>query len=298
MKKIIILAFLPVLIAGCSGRDDLSDAYGNFETIEYLISAEGNGKILELDLEEGAVITAGQVVGVIDTIPLHLQVVQLKAKIKAIRTQKSGVRAQIEVQKTQRQTLLVEKKRLENLLKDNAATGKQMDDLNGQLNTLDQQILATQSNYETIDSEMRAMEAQVKMVEDQLRRNIIVNPMEGTVLEKFAEPFEMAMAGKALYKIADLKRMILRVYISGDQLADVNIGQRAEVLIDEGDNSQQSLEGKVTWISDKSEFTPKIIQTKEERVNLVYAVKVEVRNDGRLKIGMPGEVNFPKSTAD
>ena len=298
MKKIIILALLPVLIAGCSGRDDLSDAYGNFETIEYLISAEGNGKILELDLEEGAVITAGQVVGVIDTIPLHLQVVQLKAKIKAIRTQKSGVRAQIEVQKTQRQTLLVEKKRLENLLKDNAATGKQMDDLNGQLNTLDQQIIATQSNYETIDSEMRAMEAQVKMVEDKLRRNIIVNPMEGTVLEKFAEPFEMAMAGKALYKIADLKRMILRVYISGDQLADVNIGQRAEVLIDEGDNSQQSLEGKVTWISDKSEFTPKIIQTKEERVNLVYAVKVEVRNDGRLKIGMPGEVNFPKSAAD
>ena len=294
MKKNIIQVLLLVLIAGCSGRDDLSDAYGNFETIEYLISAEGSGKILELDIDEGDVLSAGQVVGFIDTIPHHLQIIQLKAKIKAINAQKAGVRTQIQVQKTQKQTLLIEKKRLENLLRDNAATGKQMDDLNGQLNTLEQQIIATQSSYETIDSEMTAMEAQVEMVKDQLRRNIIVNPMDGTVLEKFAETYEMAAAGKTLYKIADLKSMILRVYISGNQLAGVKLGQQAEVLIDNGTEGQQSLEGKVTWISDKSEFTPKIIQTKEERVNLVYAVKVEVRNDGRLKIGMPGEVNFPK----
>jgi len=298
MKKIIIQVLLLVLIAGCSGRDDLSDAYGNFETIEYLISAEGSGKILELDFNEGDVLSAGQVVGFIDTIPLHLQVIQLKAKIKAINAQKAGVRTQIQVQKTQKQTLLIEKKRLENLLRDNAATGKQMDDLNGQLNTLEQQIIATQSSYETIDSEMTAMEAQVKMVEDQLRRNIIVNPMDGTVLEKFTEPYEMALAGKALYKIADLKSMILRVYISGNQLAQVNLGQQAEVLIDHGTEGQQALAGKVTWISDKSEFTPKIIQTKEERVNLVYAVKVEVKNDGQLKIGMPAEVNFPKQQAN
>ena len=194
---------------------------------------------------------------------------------------------------SQQQTLLIEKKRLENLLQDNAATGKQMDDLNGQLNTLGQQIIATESSFETIDSEMKAMQAQIRIVEDQLRRNFIVNPVDGTVLEKFAEPFEMAMAGKALYKIADLSKMILRVYISGSQLAMVKLGQPAEVLIDHGSDGQQSLSGKVTWISDKSEFTPKIIQTKEERVNLVYAVKVEVPNDGRLKIGMPGEVNFP-----
>ena len=298
MKKPIILVLMLVLIAGCSGRDDLSDAYGNFETIEYMISAEGNGKILELDLDEGDDLSAGQVVGFIDTVPLHLQVLQLRARIKAINAQKTGVRTQIQVLKTQKQTLLIEKKRLENLLRDNAATGKQMDDLNGQLNTLEQQIIATQSNYETIDSEMTAMEAQVKIVENQLRRNVVVNPMDGTVLEKFAEPYEMAVAGKALYKIADLKSMILRVYISGNQLAQVKLGQQAEVLIDHGTEGKQSLTGKVTWISDKSEFTPKIIQTKEERVNLVYAVKVEVRNDGRLKIGMPGEVNFPTSTAD
>jgi HlyD family secretion protein len=298
MKKIIIQVLLPVIIAGCSGRDDLSDAYGNFETTEYLISAEGSGKILELDIDEGDVLSAGQVVGIIDTLPLHLQIAQLKAKIKAIYAQKSGVRSRIEVQKTQKQTLLIEKKRLESLLRDDAATGKQMDDLNGQLKTLEQQIIATQSSYETIDSEMTAMEAQVKMVEDQLRRNIIVNPMDGIVLEKFAEPYEMTVTGKTLYKIADLKSMILRVFISGDQLAQVKLGQQVEVLIDNGDVGQQSLEGKVTWISDKAEFTPKIIQTKEERVNLVYALKVEVRNDGRLKIGMPGEVNFSNPSAD
>ena len=298
MQKIIIQALLLMIIAGCSGRNDLSDAYGNFETIEYLISAEGNGKILQLDVEEGSVLTAGEVVGIIDTIPLHLQIIQLKAKIKAIDAQKSGVRTQIEVQKTQKQTLLVEKKRLENLLKDNAATGKQMDDLLGQLNILEQQIIATQSRYETIDSEMTAMKAQVKMVEDQLRRNIIINPMEGTVLEKFAEPYEMAVAGKTLYKIADMKSMILRVYIAGNQLSQVKIGEKAEVLIDDADDGQQSLEGTITWISGKSEFTPKIIQTREERVNLVYAVKVEVQNDGRLKIGMPGEVNFSKQESE
>jgi HlyD family secretion protein len=292
MKKIIIPVLLPVLMAGCSGRDDLSDAYGNFETREYLISAEGSGRIQELDLEEGAILETGQEVGYIDTIPLYLQIAQLKAKINAIRAQKSGVRAQIDVQNTQKQTLLVEKQRLENLLKDNAATGKQMDDLNGQLNALEQQIIATRSRYETIDSEMTAVVAQIRMVEDQLRRNIIVNPLQGTVLEKFAEPHEMTVAGKALYKIADLEKMILRVYISGKQLAGVKLGQSVEVLIDQGDAGMESMQGKVTWISDKAEFTPKIIQTKEERVNLVYAVKVEVQNDGRLKIGMPGEVNF------
>jgi HlyD family secretion protein len=298
MKKNIIQVLMLILIAGCSGRDDLSDAYGNFETIEYLISAEGSGRILVLDLEEGDDLSAGQLVGYIDTIPLHLRINQLNANIRAINARKAGVRTQIQVQKTQKQTLLIEKKRLENLMKDNAATGKQMDDLKGKLDILEQQISATQSSYVTIDSEAAAMEAQVKMAEDQLRRNFIVNPVDGTVLEKFAEPYEMAVAGKALYKIADLKTMILRVYISGGQLAQVTLGQQAEVLIDQGDERQEALEGKVTWISDKSEFTPKIIQTKEERVNLVYAVKVEVRNDGRLKIGMPGEVNFSKPKSD
>jgi len=290
MQKFIIPLLSLAILAGCSGRNNLSDAYGNFETIEYLISAEGQGKILSFDLEEGSVLSQGQTVGYIDTMALHLQKQQLKAKIKAVVAQRAGVYAQIEVQKTQKKTMLVEKERLDKLLADGAATGKQMDDLRGQLATIDKQITATGSIYQTIAAEIAALKAQVNIIQDQLSRNTIINPIDGTVLEKYAESYEIAAPGKVLYKIADLNTMILRVYISGDQLASVSIGQEVSVIIDDADTVQAPLTGKVTWVSGKSEFTPKIIQTREERVNLVYAVKVEVPNDGRIKIGMPGEL--------
>ena len=292
MQKFFILLLVPALLAGCSARNNLSDAYGNFETREYLVSAEGQGKIMQFDVEEGSVLSGGQAVGYIDTIALHLQRQQLEARIGAVAAQRTGIRAQIGVQESQKKTLLVEKKRLEKLLEDGAATGKQMDDLNGQIETLEKQIVSTRSRFETIKAEITALEAQVRISEDQLERNFIVNPVDGTVLEKYAEAYEMAIPGKALYKIADLSTMILRVYISGDQLAAVKIGQEVGVIIDDPESGNKPLPGRVTWISGKSEFTPKIIQTREERVNLVYAVKVEVPNDGRLKIGMPGEVIF------
>ncbi len=298
MKKLIIPALLLAVLAGCSGRNNLSDAYGNFETIEYLVSAEGQGKIVSFNVEEGSVLSRGQVVGCIDTLAIHLQKKQLEARIGAIQAQRSGVRSQIEVQESQKKTLLMEKTRLEELLKDGAATGKQMDDMNGQLAILDKQIMSTRTRFETINAEINALQAQIRISQDQLARNIIVNPVDGTVLEKYAEPFEMALPGKALYKIADLKTMILRVYISGDQLASLKIGQEVGVIIDDPQTRQEPLPGRVTWISGKSEFTPKIIQTREERVNLVYAVKVEVANDGRLKIGMPGEVIFKVPLAE
>ncbi len=278
------------LLVGCSGREYLSDAYGNFETKEYLIPAEGKGRILGLELEEGSVLSEGEIVGCIDTMALHLQVKQLEAGIKAVDARRSGVRAQIEVQQSQKETMLKEKSRLEKLLEDGAATGKQMDDLDGQLAILDKQIIGTKSQFETIRAEIIAMEAQVNMAEDQLSKHIIINPINGTVLEKYTESFEMAMPGKTLYKIADLQTMILRVYISGDQLASVKIGQEVGVIIDDPATLDTPLKGRITWVSGKAEFTPKIIQTREERVNLVYAVKVEVSNDGRLKIGMPGEI--------
>jgi len=278
------------LLAGCSGREYLSDAYGNFETREYLIAAEGQGRILELLLEEGSTLEESEIVGFIDTMALHLQVKQLEARIKAVEARRSGVRAQIEVQQTQKETMLKERSRLEKLLEDGAATGKQMDDLEGQLATLERQIIGTKSQFETIRAEITALEAQIRMTEEQLSKHIIVNPVNGTVLEKYAESFEMAMPGKTLYKIADLQTMILRVYISGDQLASVKIGQEVGVIIDDPATLETPLKGRVTWVSGKAEFTPKIIQTREERVNLVYGVKVEVANDGRLKIGMPGEI--------
>ncbi len=280
------------IMAGCSGKDELSDAYGNFEAKEYLISAEGQGKILGLDLEEGILLGKGEVVGCIDTMTLDLQRKQLEANILAVDSRRSGIRAQIQVQQSQQETLLKEKSRLEKLLKDGAATGKQMDDLEGQLAVLDKQILSTKSQFETIGAEISALRARISITEEQLRKHIIVNPVEGTVLEKYTESFEMAMPGKTLYKIADLQTMILRVYISGDQLASVKIGQEVDVIIDDQSSAETPLKGRITWVSGKSEFTPKIIQTREERVNLVYAVKVEVANDGRLKIGMPGEIKL------
>jgi HlyD family secretion protein len=292
MQKAILLILLAAFLAGCSGRNKISDAYGNFEAREYLVSAEGQGKIMQFETEEGSVLEEGQVIGYIDTLAMHLQKQQLLARIRAVDAQRSGVSAQIGVQESQKETMLREKRRLEKMLEDGAATGKQMDDLEGQISTLDKQIISTRSRYETIAAEINALEAQYRISEDQLERNFIINPVRGTVLEKYAEPFEMAAAGKALYKIADLETMILRVYISGDQLAEVKIGQEVGVIIDDPETAGNPLPGKVTWISGKSEFTPKIIQTREERVNLVYAVKVEVQNDGRLKIGMPGEVIF------
>ncbi len=294
MQKFILLLACMALLAGCSGRNERSDTYGNFETVEYLISAEGQGRIQRFDVEEGDVLSRGQVVGYIDTTAVHLQKKQLEARIDAIKAQRSAVRAQIGIQESQKETLLVEKERLENLLKDGAATGKQMDELKGQLDVLDKQLISTRTQFQTIRAEIRALEAQVRITQDQINRHLIVNPVDGTVLEKYSEPFEMALPGKALYKIADLKTMILRVYISGDQLAFVKIGQEVGVIIDDPETMKEPLTGRISWISGKSEFTPKIIQTREERINLVYAVKVEVPNDGRLKIGMPGEVVFSK----
>lgn len=292
MRRLIIPLLLPVILAGCSGRNNLSDAYGNFEAEEYLIAAEGQGKILKLEVEEGTVLAGGQAVGYIDTLPLHLQKEQLESRIKLVQAQRAGIQAQIEVHNTRKKTLLVEKNRLEKLLEDGAATGKQMDDLLGQLSVLEKQTQATRSQFRTIEAEIASLEAQIRITEDKLRRNIILNPVDGTVLEKYAESFEMAVPGKALYKIADLHTMILRIYISGKQLASVKIGQEVSVIFDHPEVQQNPFRGKITWISGESEFTPKIIQTKEERINLVYAVKVEVPNDGKIKIGMPGEVIF------
>ena len=290
MKNIHLLLILLWVLSACSGRNRHSDAYGNFETVEYLVSAEGQGKITDFSIEEGDRLEAGQSAGTIDTVPLVLQRDQLLAKKRTIHARREGIGTQVKVQETQREILLIELNRLEKLLEDDAATGKQMDDLQGQLRMVESQITATKAGYVTIVSEIQAVDTQIRSLDDQIQRNRIINPVQGTVLEKYVELHEMAMMGKTLYKIADLDRMILRAYISGDQLSRVRLGQTVRVIIDDPLNPE--LQGTISWISDQSEFTPKIIQTREERVNLVYALKVMVPNDGRLKIGMPGELVF------
>ncbi|NOQ26165.1 MAG: HlyD family efflux transporter periplasmic adaptor subunit [Bacteroidales bacterium] len=292
MKTKIYLLVFPILLAACNGNENSSDAYGNFEAKEVIVSAEVQGKIIEFTAEEGQSLSKGQNLGFIDTIQKSIQREQLWAQKQAIASKKLNVSAQINVQEQQKSLLETEKNRLDQLYKDNAATKQQFDEINGKYDILEKQIIATKTQISSIAREMEVVDKQVKLVSEQIRRAKIINPINGTVLEKYLEENEIAIPGKALYKIARLDVIELRVYVSGAQLPEVKIGQKVKVYIDKDQELNQEYEGKVFWISDQAEFTPKIIQTKEERVNMVYAVKIRVKNDGKIKIGMPGEVVF------
>lgn len=277
------------ILGSCTGNGDKADGYGNFEATEITISAEANGKILFLDAEEGNVLAQNEVVGVIDTVQLSLKRDQLLASKNTIFSKSRNVLSQREVLKEQLKVAQNDKARVENLLQAKAATTKQLDDINGQINIIKEQIKSVETQNSPIINEIKSIEIQIRQIEDQINKSVIQNPVKGTVLVKYAEPNEITAFGKPLYKIANLEDMILRVYISENQLSTLKIGQEVSVKIDAG-QEMISYPGVVSWIAESAEFTPKIIQTKEERVNLVYAVKVKVRNDGSLKIGMPAEM--------
>ncbi|MFZ4589599.1 MAG: HlyD family secretion protein [Ignavibacteria bacterium] len=293
MKNILIIISLSVIIfSGCSNDKQKSDAYGNFEATETIVSSESSGKLYELNVEEGQVIEANKVVGYIDTAQLYLKKLQLAQQKNTTRTKFKNVSSQISVLQEQKRVAIRERDRVERLLKDNAATGKQLDDLNGNIDVINKQISSIDIQNFTTNEELKGYDVQIQQVVDQLQKSNITNPVKGTVIIKFAEQGEIVSFGKPLYKIADISVMELRVYVSGAQLPEIKLGQKVKVLIDDGKSNYKTLEGEISWISSKAEFTPKIIQTKEERVNLVYAVKVRVSNDGSLKIGMPGEIMF------
>lgn len=292
MKTMFLFLFMAIVLLSCSNNDDLSDAYGNFEVEDVIISAESTGKLLFFSAEEGKKIAAKELVAVIDTTDLVLKRNQLVAQQKAVSAKIENIQSQTEVQRQQIANLETDKNRIEKLLKDGAATQKQLDDINGQIELVSRQISSTSTQFTSVRSEFEVFNTQIDQVNESIRKCSIYNPLEGIVLEKYMEPNEVAMFGKPLYKIADMNEMILRVYVSGDQLPAIKLGQEVGVLIDKDKKTNRSLTGQVSWISETAEFTPKIIQTKEERVNMVYAVKVKVKNDGSLKIGMPGEVRF------
>lgn len=291
MKKVLLYTAICLLTA-CSGKNNKSDAYGNFESTEVIVSSEATGKILKFTIEEGSVIKAGLVAGYVDTTDLVLKKEQLKAQKEIISVKTSNIISQIDVQKQQKANLIIDKARIEKLYKDGAATKKQLDDINGSINLVEKQINSIETQNSSVLNEMKNIDRQIDQVNENISKCYIINPINGTVLSKYAEESEITTMGKALYKIADMDFLDLRIYVSGAQLPKVKIGQKVEVLVDKNVDELTKLEGTVTWISSTAEFTPKIIQTKEERVNLVYAVKVNVKNDGTLKIGMPGEVNF------
>lgn len=290
MKKIII-ALLIVSLAACNKNSDQADGYGNFEATEITISAEANGKIKFLNLEEGAVLEPNIAIGLIDTTQLYLNKQQLLASKTTIYSELKNIVAQTNVLQAQLKTTLTEQKRIQNMFAENAATKRQIDEAEGKVNVLKEQIKSIGTQNAPILNEAKAIDIQIEKMNDQIEKSKIINPVKGTVLSKYAEANEITSFGKPIYKIADLSEMTLRVYFSETQLSSIKVGQKVRVSIDEN-LATKDFRGQISWISSAAEFTPKIIQTKEERVSLVYAVKVIVPNDGSLKIGMPGEVKL------
>lgn len=298
MNNISYLSILviAIILFGCSNNSDFADAYGNFEATEILISSEANGKLLEFNIEEGDDFKAGERIGLIDTITLYLKKRQLQARIEALSTKTLNIPSQINVLIERKNVIEREKQRIENLFKEGAATQKQLDDINGEIDVINKELKANKERLETNNrgllSEILPIEWQIEEINDQINKSILINPTNGIVLNKYAEQYEILNYGKPLYQIADMTALFLRAYVGGDMLYQIKLGQDVKVYIDEGKDDLKEYNGILSWISEKAEFTPKIVQTKEERVNLVYAVKIRVENDGSIKIGMPGEVKF------
>jgi HlyD family secretion protein len=286
---------IAALVSSCSSDRDEPDAYGSFEATEITVSSLANGRLLKFTLEEGQILDSNQFVGYVDTMDLYLKKLQTIGQRNATGSRRDDLGAQVAVQEQNRENILIEKKRVENLLKDGAATKKQLDDITASLNMIDKQIGSIQSQYKGIGDQIGSIDQQIAQLNESIRNARIMNPVRGTVLTKYAETDEVTTFGKPLYKLADLREMLLRVYVSGAQLPHIDIGDSVEVRYDQDQTTNAVTRGMVSWISQSAEFTPKTIQTKEERVNLVYAVKIRVKNNGSLKIGMPGEIKLIKS---
>ena len=291
-----ILLALGLLLASCQQEPNSADAYGNFETESTRIASEANGKLIQFNVEEGQNLKAGELIALVDTTLLHLQRLQLKASIGTIGNKLQNADAQIAVLQSQKENLIREQKRLEKLIADNAATPQQLDDISGKIKVIDRQIAATKSQNQqvntSINSEKSPVEAQIAVLDEQIRKCYIKNPITGTVLAKYARNAEMVGMGTPLYAIAPLDHLYLRAYVSGEQLSEIAIGQEVKVSVDDATTDLRDYTGTISWIANQAEFTPKTIQTKEERTTLVYAFKIKVKNDGTLKIGMPGEVRW------
>lgn len=287
---------LILILSSCGNKGLEYDASGIFEVTEVIISSQGNGEIKQFTINEGDFLENNQQIGLIDTTQLFLKKIQLEANMGSIENRKTTPSTQIAALKQQIETQKKEQKRYESLVKANAGNQKQLDDINAQIKLLEKQLAA---QYETINNTNNSLTddglsllAQIAQLKDQINNSIIISPIKGTVLAKYAEQGELAVQGKALFKIADIGTMYLRAYITANQLTTAKIGQKVKVYSDLGETDRKEYEGKITWVSDKAEFTPKTIQTRDERANLVYAIKIEVKNDGYIKKGMYGEVKF------
>ena len=299
MKKTITYSSLLVLalaMTACGKGNKVYDASGVFESTEMTVSAEGNGKIMSLDLQEGDRLEAGAVVGCIDTVQLYLSKIQLEASRRAVGSGRLNISRQIAALESQIAKQRQELDRFTKLEQAGASNRKQVEDIQAQLDILERQLAAQKESLQNTNSNVSgqadALEAQVMQLEDKIRKCVITSPVSGTILAKYSEAGELAVQGRALFKVADLDNIRLRAYITADQLTGLKLGQSVKVFADQGTSGRKEYAGTLVWISDKAEFTPKTIQTRDERANLVYAVKIAVKNDGLIKLGMYGEVKF------
>lgn len=296
MKRITTIFLIPLFLYSCDGDDAAVDASGTFEAVEVIVSSEVTGTLEELSIQEGALVAEGQPLGWIDSTQLYLKKKQLLAQIDAILSRRPHIATQLASYRVQLETAERELARVRNLFKADAATQKQVDDATAQVSVIRKQMDAHRSSLDvssqSLVTETLPLSAQVEQLEDQLRRCRIVNPMDGTILAQYAEAHELVTVGKPLYKIADISALELRAYMTGGQLPGIRLNQEVTVLVDDAAGGYREYPGNITWISSKAEFTPKTIQTKDERADLVYAIKVKVKNDGYLKIGMYGEVKL------
>lgn len=287
-----ILLVAAALLVSCSGNEEKNDAYGNFEATEVVVSSEVSGLVTSAPVLEGSEIVEGQMLCTIDSLQNSLKVGQLDGMREATSSKEGTIEAQIAVLQAQKQTVEKDFARISVMLKDGAATQRDFDNVSGQLSVINKQILQAKSQLAGIQGELKSITSQQSQVKDLIGKSVLKAPITGIILDKYIEKGELAAPGKQLFKLANTKSLVLKVYVTGAVLPKVVVGKRVVVYIDESAKSDSKLEGVITWVSPQAEFTPKIIQTKEERVDMVYAVKVEVPNDGRLKIGMPGSVVF------
>ncbi len=297
MKKLSLIVIAAILFASCNNSANDYDAAGAFESVETIVSAQETGNIMTFNIEEGQTLQPGQLIGYIDTTQLYLRKKEMQAQIASTTSQMPDIPVQISVLQSQLELAQTNQQRISNLYKQNAATQQQLDDANSQVKVLNDQIKAQESSLgitsTTLTKDVTPLKKQIAQINDQIAKSLIINEVHGTVLTKYAEDHEFAAPGKALYKIAETDTLILRAYITGNQLDQVRLGQQVKVRTDEGENKFRYYTGTVYWISSQSEFTPKTIPTKDERADLVYAIKVRVPNtDGYIKIGMYGEVKF------
>jgi len=287
---------MPIMLTSCADKPAEYDASGVFEVTEVIVSARAGGELMAFDVEEGQTVEADKPLGYIDTTYLYLQKMQLSANLKSVESRQRNVSKQVAPLYQQIAAQQVDQKRFEKLVQSSAATQKQLDDVNAQIAVLEKQLAAQTETLESgnrgVSGESAGLSMQIAQITDQIAKSVIASPIDGVVLSKYAQRGEWAVQGKSLFKVADISKMELRVYITAGQLTSLKIGQAVKVYADRGKSDRAEYAGTVVWISDKAEFTPKTIQTRDERANLVYAVKIAVQNDGYIKRGMYGEIKI------